>query len=111
MAANSAMRIDPDEQEPLLPSQLQDVRQDEEHSQVLTEEAVRTKTIFWKIVWYTFLSLVTVFFLALFIKGFIDADDVDVSSLVTLVIVRSWYRLTLSSLIWGRLSNLRLVVD
>ena len=38
------------------------------------------KRNWWLIGWYTFLTVAGVFLLALFIKGFIDADDVDVSS-------------------------------
>lgn len=40
----------------------------------------KQKRSWWSIGWYTVLTLAGAFLLAIFIKGFIDSDDVDVSS-------------------------------
>ena len=40
---------------------------------------VDKKVSVWKVVWRVTLTLVSIFLLAVFIKGFLDADDVEVS--------------------------------
>lgn len=46
--------------------------------------SVKQKTSGWMIAWYVVLTVVCVGGLAVFIKGFIDADDVEVSLTYTL---------------------------
>lgn len=41
-------------------------------------EEVKQKRSWWSIAWYTLLTGLGIFFAVLFIKGFIDADDVEV---------------------------------
>lgn len=57
----------------------------DEENQVTEAEAeaevveVKQKRSWWSIAWYTLLTGLGIFFAVLFIKGFIEADDVEVS--------------------------------
>jgi hypothetical protein len=64
----------PDEQQPLLVSN-GSASQDEENLRVTDEERIANV---WKKLWYTVVILSGVLLLAMFIKGFIDADDTHV---------------------------------
>ena len=44
----------------------------------------KEKRTWWTIGWYTVFAILGVFVAAVFVKGFIDADDVDVSLNITL---------------------------
>lgn len=58
--------------------------QDEECIDTATsqeEEVVQKKTSVWAVLWKVVLGIVVIVLLAAFIKGFIDADDVDVRKL------------------------------
>ena len=58
---------------------------DEENPENLAREPVKDveerkrKRSWWTILWYTVLTGLGIFFAVIFIKGFIEADDVDVS--------------------------------
>ena len=52
---------------------------DEENPAKLTDDPPKAKRTWWSIIWKMILTAVCAFFIALFIKGFIDAKDVDVS--------------------------------
>ena len=45
----------------------------------VTKPDLEVKTYLWTVLWYTILVVAGVFILVFFIKGFIDAGDVDVS--------------------------------
>ncbi len=72
-----------DERQPLLsPAPLvtgEDVEHDEENIEVPVAEDVPKKRSWWSIGWYTLLTVFGILFAVIFIKGFIDADDVEVS--------------------------------
>ena len=79
------------ERQPLLPQKPttshHEHGQDEETGAV-TEEVVEIKSSARKTLWYIVLSLVVIFVLVLFIKGFIDADDVEVREVFSSLTVR-----------------------
>ena len=81
------MSTDPaiDERQPLLPpaalaSDVEVPGHDEENPVVAQQlqESPKQKRSWWTIGWYTVLAAFGIFFTVLFIKGFIDADDVEV---------------------------------
>lgn len=74
-----------DERQPLLPptalvADAELPQHDEEAPAQVIEEAevVKTERTWWTIAWYSILTALGVFFTVLFVKGFIDADDVEV---------------------------------
>ncbi len=74
-----------DERQPLLPptalvSNAELQPHDEETPVQATGEVevVKTERTWWTIAWYTAMTALGVFFTVLFVKGFIDADDVEV---------------------------------
>lgn len=81
-----------DEEQPLLHSSSSsrgERTQDEEHIDIPEaheedSEVVQKKTSVWKVFWYLVLAVVVIFLLAVFIKGFIDADDVEVRTPLSL---------------------------
>lgn len=83
----------PDERQPLLPpaalvSDPELPQHDEENPLVQQDDPKQTRS-WWTVAWYTILTAICTFFLALFIKAFIDADDVEVCPIVkTVRIVR-----------------------
>lgn len=79
------------ERQPLLPPAAlvsdQEVHDEENPADLAREptkdiEEPKRKRSWWSIFWYTILAGFGVFFTALFIKGFIEADDVDVRSVL-----------------------------
>ena len=74
-----------DERQPLLPpaalasdEEVQRPSEEENLEQTAEVEPVKTERTWWTIIWYAVLTALGVFFLVLFVKGFIDADDVEV---------------------------------
>lgn len=77
-----------DERQPLLPPAAlvsdQELHDEENPANLAREpaedvEETKKKRSWWTILWYTVLGALGIFFAVLFIKGFIDADDVNVS--------------------------------
>ncbi|GJE99970.1 hypothetical protein PsYK624_162470 [Phanerochaete sordida] len=75
-----------DERQPLLPPAAlvsdQELHDEENPANLAREpaedvEETKTKRSWWTILWYTVLGALGIFFAVLFIKGFIDADDVN----------------------------------
>ena len=74
------MSSDANERQPLLPSAAVDKDQEIEGSEIPAKDDVLPKERSWStIIWYTVLTALGIFFAVLFIKGFIEADDVNVS--------------------------------
>lgn len=53
-----------------------------------TPPDVQKKASWWTTAWYTVLGVLGVLFAVIFIKGFIDADDVEVSAALVLVMTK-----------------------
>ncbi len=73
--------LEPNEQSPLLPQEERPEgtatsNSEDDDSPLKTEGPPNP----WKYAWYTFCAFLAVLILALFIKGWIEADDVDVRS-------------------------------
>ena len=75
------MSSDANERQPLLPPAAVASDQEIEGTEVPVKDDVppKEKRSWWTIMWYTVLAALGIFFTVLFIKGFIEADDVNVS--------------------------------
>lgn len=76
----------PDERAPLLPQDSQArVRRDSNAAPDSDDLALESKAISnkWQYIWKALLAVFTIIVIAIFVKGWIDADDVDVSLLPT----------------------------
>lgn len=85
--------LDDTERQPLLPPQQRSVDDPQTIGNVtatatpddlptdanVTKPDLEVKTYLWTVLWYTILVAVGILILVFFIKGFIDAGDVDVS--------------------------------
>jgi hypothetical protein len=90
--ASAAIPLEADERQPLLNPQASSVEHDavpeEFDSTVGQSEAIlrpkktRSKV---QIAWYILLTLISAFVLAVFIKGWMDSDDVDVRKRIALL--------------------------
>lgn len=74
------MSADASERQPLLPpTALVSDQEIQDGENLVKDDVPPKKKSWWGIAGYIALAVVVIFFTALFIKGFIDADDVNVS--------------------------------
>lgn len=69
---------------------------------------VKQKKSWWTYLWYSILTVLGIFFAALFIKGFIEADDVNVSAMNTIRVPRQLMTLSqfdLKKALWSALGG------
>lgn len=77
------MSADATERQPLLPpTALVSDQEIQDGENLVKDDVPPKKKSWWTIAWYIVLAAAGIFFAALFIKGFIDADDVNVRVLL-----------------------------